>query len=70
MVQQDEDTSVEAVFDRYADRTAIRQRDGEVVTDTSFRELRDRARALAGCSASPWPRVTGSRCSVRRAPTS
>ncbi|MDB6427563.1 thioester reductase domain-containing protein [Curtobacterium sp. 20TX0008] len=60
MVQQDEDTSVEAVFDRYADRTAIRQRDGEVVTDTSFQELRDRARALAavlGESVAPGDRI-------------
>ncbi|KTR52445.1 carboxylic acid reductase [Curtobacterium oceanosedimentum] len=60
MVQQDEDTSVEAVFDRYADRPALRQRDGEAVTDTSFRELRDRARALAavlGETVSPGDRI-------------
>lgn len=60
MVQQDEDTSVEAVFDRYADRTALRQRDGDVVTDTSFRELRERARALAavlGETVAPGDRI-------------
>lgn len=60
MVQQDEDTSVEAVFDRYADRPALRQRKGEVVTGTSFRELRDRARALAavlGETVAPGDRI-------------
>lgn len=47
MVQQNEDTSIEAVFTRWADRAALRQRDGADVTDTSYRELWDRAGALA-----------------------
>ncbi len=58
--EQDEDTSIAAVFARYADRAALRQRSGTAVTDTSFRELWDRAGALAAVLAetvSPGDRV-------------
>lgn len=42
-----DDTSVEAIFEQHADRPALRQRSGPDITDTSFRELWDRASALA-----------------------
>ncbi|WP_051597077.1 carboxylic acid reductase [Curtobacterium sp. UNCCL17] len=41
------DTSIEAVFEQHADRPALRQRSGADIIDTSFRELWDRASALA-----------------------
>ncbi len=47
MDQHHDDTSVEAVFAQHADRTALRHRDGTTVTDTSFRELWDRAGSVA-----------------------
>jgi len=47
MEQQYDDASVEAVFAQHADRPALRQRSGTDVTDTSFRELWDRASAVA-----------------------
>ncbi|PPF91173.1 acyl-CoA synthetase [Clavibacter michiganensis] len=47
MGTQHEDTSIEAIFAQHADRTALRQRSGPEVTDISFRELWDRAGALA-----------------------
>ncbi|MDA3804915.1 thioester reductase domain-containing protein [Clavibacter sp. CT19] len=42
-----DDTSVEAIFQQHAERTALRERSGPDITDTSFRELWDRASALA-----------------------
>lgn len=47
MGQQRHDTSIEAVFEQHADRPALRQRSGADIIDTSFRELWDRASALA-----------------------
>lgn len=47
MDQHHDDTSVEAVFAQHADHTALRHRDGTTVTDTSFRELWDRAGSVA-----------------------
>lgn len=47
MGQQHEDTSVEGVFARHADRPALRRRSGADVTDISFRALWDRAMTLA-----------------------
>lgn len=51
MGQQHDDTSIEAVFEQHADRPALRQRSGADITDTSFRELWDRAGALAAALA-------------------
>jgi len=42
-----DDASIEGIFAQHADRTALRQRSGAEITDTSFRELWDRASALA-----------------------
>ncbi|MDO4130174.1 thioester reductase domain-containing protein [Clavibacter michiganensis] len=47
MGSQHEDTSIEAIFAQHADRTALRQRSGPDITDMGFRELWDRASALA-----------------------
>jgi fatty acid CoA ligase FadD9 len=47
MGTQHDDTSIEAMFEQHADRTALRQRSGPDITDTSFRELWERASALA-----------------------
>ncbi|RIJ06077.1 acyl-CoA synthetase, partial [Clavibacter michiganensis subsp. insidiosus] len=47
MRNQHDDTSIEAVFEQHAERIALRQRSGPEITDTSFRELWDRAGALA-----------------------
>ncbi len=47
MGSQHEDTSIEAIFAQHADRTALRQRSGPDITDMGFRELWDRAGALA-----------------------
>ncbi|MDM7884650.1 carboxylic acid reductase [Curtobacterium sp. RHCKG23] len=58
--EQDEDTSIATVFARHAERPALRQRTGTAVTDTSYRELWDRAGALAAVLAetvSPGDRV-------------
>lgn len=41
------DTSIDKLFERYADRPALRQCSGVGITDTSFRELWGRASALA-----------------------
>ncbi|QOD45123.1 thioester reductase domain-containing protein [Clavibacter zhangzhiyongii] len=42
-----DDASIGAIFERHAERTALRQRSGAEITDTSFRELWERASALA-----------------------
>ncbi|MBF4617861.1 thioester reductase domain-containing protein [Clavibacter sp. VKM Ac-2873] len=47
MGSEHDDTSIEAIFERHADRTALRERSGPDIADTSFRELWDRASALA-----------------------
>ncbi|WP_065962576.1 carboxylic acid reductase [Curtobacterium sp. UCD-KPL2560] len=61
------DTSVEAVFAQHADRPALRHRDGATVTDTSYRELWERAGAVA---AALGETVTpGDRIAVLGAPT-
>ncbi|WP_420367752.1 thioester reductase domain-containing protein [Curtobacterium sp. L1-20] len=67
MGQQHDDTSIETVFAEHADRPALRQRAGAVVTDTSFRELWDRASAVAAALSGTVS--AGDRIAVLGAPT-
>ncbi|WP_144766083.1 carboxylic acid reductase [Curtobacterium sp. 9128] len=67
MGKQHDDTSIETVFTQHADRPALRQRVGSDITDTSFRELWERASALA--AALEGTVSVGDRIAVLGAPT-